>query len=96
MLRQKARPISELLNAYLRENGLETPLAEMHAVQAWNKATPAAVQKMTRSVEVRGTTMYVRISSPSLRANMMMDRTGLIRRINQIVGTEVIDKIVIQ
>lgn len=94
MLRKKAEPINNLLRIFLRENGMETPLNELRAVEAWQQIAPQSIQRYTTSAEVRNNVLYISISNPALRANMMMTRAQLIDRINGIVGAQAISNIV--
>lgn len=94
MLRRKAEPINDVLHAFLRMEGLETPLNEMRAAEAWERVAPESARRFTRGVEVRGGVMYVSVSNPSLRANMMMARASLVQRINDAVGAQAITSIV--
>lgn len=94
MLRKKAEPIESLLVKFLRDNGLETPLNEMHAVDAWHRLVPDGVARYTKQVEVRNSVLFVTLTNPSLRANMMMTRGSLVQRINADVGAQVITNIV--
>ena len=44
MKRGETKPISELVRAMCREEGLETPLNEYRLIQAWTKVLGPAVQ----------------------------------------------------
>ena len=94
MLRKKAEPITSILHAFLREQGLETPLNEMRAQEAWESIAPPGIKRYTRSVEVRGGVLYVGITNPSIRANIMMSRSQLVQRINAEIGAQTITGIV--
>lgn len=95
MFRKKEALIGQLVREFLREESLETPLAEYRAQQAWTSVVGMGIERYTRSVRVKGGTMYVELKSPALRSNLLLGRAGLVQRINQEVGTDVITNIVL-
>ncbi len=94
MRRNKTESIGDLVRQYLRQEGLETPLNEVRMVEAWAEVMGQAVARYTGDVFVKNQVLYVRLKSPALKANLMMGREGLVRRLNDYVGAQVIVKIV--
>ena len=94
MRRNKTESIGDLVRQYLRQEGLETPLNEVRMVEAWAEVMGQAVARYTGDVFVKNQVLYVRLKSPALKANLMMGREGLVRRLNDHVGAQVIVKIV--
>lgn len=94
MRRNKTESIGDLVRQYLRQEGLETPLNEVRMVEAWTEVMGQAVARYTGDVFVKNQVLYVRLKSPALKANLMMGREGLVRRLNDHVGAQVIVKIV--
>ena len=47
MFRRDVQSISDLLNMYLRREGLETPLLQRRAIDAWEKVVGAGVARYT-------------------------------------------------
>ena len=94
MRRNKTESIGDLVRQYLRQEGLETPLNEVRMVEAWTEVMGQAVARYTGDVFVKNQVLYVRLKSPALKANLMMGREGLVRRLNDHGGAQVIVKIV--
>lgn len=94
MRRNNAEAIGSLLLRYLRAEGLETPLNETRMERAWGEVMGKAILRYTRSVSVRNQTLYVVLSSPALKANLMMMRQKLVEKLNSHVGAQVIERIV--
>ena len=84
------QPIGEVLVDYLRENNLEQPLLERRLVAMWDEIMGPAVARLTRDVEIKDGVLKVKISSAALRSQLFECRFELIRKLNQIVGSEVI------
>ncbi len=94
MKRQEAKRLGELIREYLRQEGLETPLNEHRAVEAWPEVAGPAIAKMTTKVEMRNSSLHIKVKSPALRQDLTMQRTLLARRLNEKVGAQVVEQIV--
>ncbi|MBR1877465.1 MAG: DUF721 domain-containing protein [Paludibacteraceae bacterium] len=82
--------ISEALVDYLRDSGLEKPVLEVQVEEAWPRVMGDIVTRMTRSVEVKNGTLFVRVSSAALKAQLFENRFELVRRLNDTVGAPVL------
>ena len=90
MFKNQVTPLDELLRKFIRDEGLETPLLQQRAIDAWNTVTGAAVQRYTGEKFIRNQILFVKITSPSLRQDLSMMHTQLTRRINEAVGSSII------
>lgn len=96
MKRVKEARLGDIIHAMLREDGLETPLNEYRATEAWSKVMGPTIERYTGDVTVRAGVLHVQIRNAALRQELMMQRTSLVPRINQEVGAQVIQQIVFQ
>lgn len=94
MRRNKAESIGDIIRQYLRQEGLETPLNETRMAAAWAEVMGQAIARYTGDVFVKNQVLYVNLKSPALRANLMMAREALIKKLNDHVGAQVIQNIV--
>lgn len=94
MRRGKAESIGDLVRQYLRQEGLETPLNETRMAAAWTEVMGQAIARYTGDAFVKNEVLYVHLKSPALRADLMMNREALVRRLNNHVGAQVIRDIV--
>ena len=94
MKRKNSEKLQNVIYQYLRENGLETPLNEFRATQAWSSIVGPAISKYTTDIKIYNQTMFVSISSSIVRNELLMKRTTLIKRVNDHVGAQVITQIV--
>ena len=93
MIYTKAQPLRDVLMAYLRAEGLETPLMEYRIVQAWPEVMGDAINRYTRQLYVRGDQLHVQISSAALRQNLMMEHRRIAQKLNDHVGAFVISDV---
>lgn len=94
MRRREAEEVGNIVPQLLREIGLETPLNEWRAVEAWPEIVGKRVAAATDSVRIYNQVMYVKICSAAMRNNMFMQRSQLVKKINEYVKTTVISDII--
>jgi len=95
MERRQSEALSAVLLRYLREADLEGPLNEYRLLQAWSEVVGETVAKQSTGLYIRNQTLFVHIATPALRANLMMERARLVKRLNQTVKADVITNIVL-
>lgn len=90
MFRRDVQSISDLLNMYLRREGLETPLLQKRAVDAWDTLMGPSIARFTCEKFIKNQTLFVKILNPALRQDLTMMRSRITKRINEAVGSQVI------
>jgi predicted nucleic acid-binding Zn ribbon protein len=85
--------MSDILNGFLRANGLEMPLKQHRLVNAWDEVVGSVVARYTEEKSIRNQTLWVKISSPAVRAEVQMQRTRFVEELNNKVGGQVITDI---
>ncbi len=82
--------LQDVLLQYLREEGLETPLLEHRATQAWSELMGPTVAKYTGNVYMERGTLCVKIKSAPLRQNLQIIHKDIIKKINNHLGAPVV------
>ena len=85
--------MGDALLAFLREEGLETPLLEYRITQAWPEVMGNVISRYTRQVFVREGKLQVQITSAPLRQNLMMEHKRIAQKLNDHVGSYVISDV---
>ncbi|MBP3767388.1 MAG: DUF721 domain-containing protein [Prevotella sp.] len=93
MFKRDVKQIEELILRNLRAQGLETPLLQKRVVDAWPVVAGQTVARYTQDVVIRNQTLYVRLSSPALRAELSMRSQQLVQTLNDYVQSQVIANI---
>ncbi len=93
MYRQTPQAIGDIINELLRHEGLETPLLQRRATEAWDSVVGEVVSAHTTKKFIKNQTLFVEIDSPALRTEVMMSRGNYATRINQVVGSFVVANI---
>ena len=90
MFKRNVQQVKDLILQALREQGLETPLNQKRLVDAWPEVAGPLIASYTLNTYIYNQILYVRLSSPALRADLSMRRQELTARLNAIVGEQVI------
>ena len=90
MFRRKVRSIQELLPQILRHEGLETPLQQQRLLSAWDEVVGKPIAQYTDERFIKNQTLFVKVLSPALRADLTMGRCLLVKRLNEKAGGQVI------
>lgn len=93
MMRYKPQTLQDVLQVFLRSQGLETPLLEYRIVQAWPDVMGNVVARYTRQVYVREGKLHVQIASAPLRQNLLMEHKRIAQKLNLHVGSQVISDV---
>jgi predicted nucleic acid-binding Zn ribbon protein len=93
MFKREVKPLSEVLNQFLRREGLEMPLLQKRLVDNWDDIVGKTVVRYTGEKFIRNQTLMVKITNPALRADLSMMRSQLVKRLNDSVGSMVITEI---
>lgn len=93
MKRNNAEPIGKLIQQFLRQESLESPLNEQRLLDAWPQILGPAIASYTKELYIRNQILYVHLTSAALRQELMMGRELLVRNLNQKVGATVITNI---
>lgn len=83
-----------IIRRYMRQESLEGPINERRLLNSWSEVLGPAIASYTHDLYIRNQTLYVHLTSPALRQELMMGREILIRNLNEKVGAEVITNIV--
>lgn len=90
MFRRKVRSIQELLPQILRHEGLETPLQQQRLLSAWDEVVGKPIVQYTGERFIKNQTLFVKVLSPALRADLTMGRSLLVKKLNEKAGGQVI------
>jgi predicted nucleic acid-binding Zn ribbon protein len=90
VFKRNVQSIKDLVLRNLRAQGLETPLLQMRLVKSWPTVAGPIVARYTSETYIQNQTLVVRLTRPALRTELSMQRSELVRRLNEAVGEQVI------
>lgn len=93
MFKRNIESLKDILLRNLREQGLEAPLMQKRLVEAWPEVAGPVVARYTLNTYIYNQTLFVRLSNPALRSDLSMMRGELVKKLNDVVGEQVITDI---
>jgi predicted nucleic acid-binding Zn ribbon protein len=90
VFKREVKSISDLVLRNLRHQGLETPLLQRRLIASWPEVAGPTIARYTTEVTIVNQTLYVRLTSPALRADLSMRRQDFVNRLNSHIGAQVI------
>lgn len=93
MFSKEVQPLGDILNEFLRRQGLETPLLQRRLIENVDTVLGPRASHYVSEKFIRNQTLFVRIGSPIVRAELSMKRTAIVQKLNASVGTMLITDI---
>lgn len=88
--------IGEILRRYLKVTQLENRVFESRIAEVWQQTLSSDIARETDRIHLQSGTLFVQLKSPSLRSDIMMQRTFIRQALNRQLGSEVIHTVVIR
>jgi predicted nucleic acid-binding Zn ribbon protein len=85
--------LKDAIEAFLKENNLDSKLNETRLIGAWEEVTGKLVARHTDQMYVKDRVLFVKVDSAALREELSYQRNKLIKKLNKAAGTEAIDDI---
>lgn len=94
MKKRDALQVGEIITQLLQKENLDRTFDEQQAVALWPELVGPGINRYTIERHVSAGVLYVKLSSAPLRNELMMNRSIIANRLNELVGREVIKEIV--
>lgn len=88
--------ISDVLKQFIEVNKLESGIDKIDVEQAWKNLMGNGVNTYTKEVILKGTILYVSLTSAVLREELSYGKDKIIKMINEEMGKEVVKSIVLR
>ena len=88
--------ISDVLKQFIEVNKLESGMDKIDVEQAWKNLMGNGVNTYTKDVILKGTILYVSLTSAVLREELSYGKDKIIKMINEEMGKEVVKSIVLR
>ncbi len=88
--------ISEVLKAFIEQNKLSKGMDAMDVEHAWKMLMGNGVNSYTQAIVLKGTTLYVSLTSAVLREELSYGKQKIIDMLNNELGREVVKEIVLR
>ncbi len=89
-------PIGDVLKAFIETNKLQDGMDKIDVQAAWKSLMGNGVNSYTKEVMLKGSTLYVSLTSAVLREELSYGKTKIISMINDELQKEVVTDIVLR
>lgn len=89
-------PIGDILKEIIQANKLEKGLNQISVADAWKNLMGNGVNNYTKDVILKGSTLYVELTSSVLREELTYGKSKIITMINEELGSEIVKEVVLR
>lgn len=90
MRRSNIESVSNVIQQFLREEGLETPYNQFKLMKALEEVLGQGISHYIGNTFIKNQTLNVELKSSVLKQELSIGRAKIVQRLNQIVGAQVI------
>ncbi len=89
-------PIGDVLKEIIMQNKLQPGMDKIAVKEAWLSLMGNGVKSYTKEVTLKGTTLYVELSSAVLREELSYGKDKIVKMMNEELRREVIKDVVLR
>ena len=89
-------PIGDVLREFIQTNNLQKGMDKIDVREAWKNLMGNGVNNYTREIMLKGTTLYVELTSAVLREELSYGKEKINKMLNDELKREVITNIVLR
>lgn len=87
--------IKDVLKNFVSQNKLESGIDKVEIKEVWTSLMGNGVANYTDAIELKNKTLYVRLTSSVLREELSYGKEKIIKMINEEMGKEVINRLML-
>lgn len=88
--------MKEALSAFIQKNKLQGGMDKVDARAAWARLMGNGVNNYTTDVELKNDILYVALSSSVLREELSLGKSKIIKMLNEELGKDLVQKLVLR
>lgn len=96
MRRSETVNIRVVIEAFLKEQGLEDKMSENRLLNSWEELLGKTIAKSTRNLYIKDKILFVNLRSSIVRHELLMIKEDLINKLNEKAGRKLIRDIVLR
>lgn len=95
MKQGKTLSMDELVDLYLEEMGLTRQFKEREVCQVWPDVVGGMIASRTKSLRISDGKIFVSFTSSVVKNEILMVKEGLIKALNDRIGSDVVKDIIV-
>lgn len=93
MFRTQPELLKDVLQPYIREQGLETPLLQKRLIDSIPQVLGSHIAALIENPYIKNQTLFMHVKMPALRADLSMARAKFAKKLNEAVSADIITDI---
>jgi hypothetical protein len=88
--------VADVLKQFMQENRLQPGMDKINVHDAWKNLMGNGVNSYTREIMLKGTTLYVELTSAVLREELSFGKEKIVKMINEELKRDVVKDIILR
>jgi predicted nucleic acid-binding Zn ribbon protein len=88
--------LGDALKYFLKNSKLKGYMQAMQIEDVWEEIMGKTIAKYTEKIQIQGKTLYITTSMAPLKQELLYQKENIIKRVNEKLGEDVINNVVIQ
>lgn len=96
MSRHNEKTIKQAIEELLDTYKLRGKVNEVRLINSWEKIMGRAISNHTREIHIANKTLYIKLDSAPLRHELMFSKDKIVKLINESIGENMIEDVVLK
>ena len=92
----KLKPIKNIIESFVEQDSISDGIFTIKIQKAWENAVEKKILDYTKEIYVKGDILYIKVSNPILKQEILYSRQKVINLINEELEKDLIKKIVLK
>ena len=92
----KLKPIKNIIESFVEQDSISDGIFNIKIQKAWENAVEKKILDYTKEIYVKGDILYIKVSNPILKQEILYSRQKVINLINEELEKDLINKIVLK
>lgn len=88
--------LGDVLKEFINANNLQKGMDKIDVRDAWKNLMGNGVNNYTREIMLKGTTLYVELTSAVLREELSYGKEKIVKMINEELGREIVKEVILR
>ena len=88
--------MAEAIQQFLQQRKLQSKVHALRITEVWTQLMGKIIAQYTNEIKIVGHTLYISTAIAPLKQELMYQRLLIIQRVNEALGEELIEEVVIQ
>ena len=92
----KLKPLKNIIESFVEQDSISNGIFNIKIQKAWENAVEKKILDYTKEIYVKGDILYIKVSNPILKQEILYSRQKVINLINEELEKDLIKKIVLK